>query len=95
MLIVTASVTARAENIEMFAQLAVAHVRRSRAQDGCLHHMVARDCENPRRLCFVEHWRDRASLDTQMRSPEALAFATAVRREADSWEAPHIYEVSP
>lgn len=38
MLIVTGSLTARPDNYDMFLGEAVAHVRRSRGEDGCLHH---------------------------------------------------------
>lgn len=94
MLIVTGSLTARPDNYEAFLARAIAHVRRSRAEDGCLHHSVARDCENPFRLVFIERWRDRAALDAHFRVPEAIAFVTDIRRDAAAWEGPAIYEVT-
>ncbi|NJR78078.1 putative quinol monooxygenase [Sphingomonas corticis] len=94
MLIVTGSLTARPDNFEAFLASALAHVRRSRAEDGCLHHAVARDCENPYRLVFFETWRDRAALDAHFRVAEAIAFVTDIRRDAAAWAGPTIYEVT-
>ena len=94
MLIVTGSLTARADTIDTFAALALAHVRRSREEDGCLHHAVARDCENPYRLVFFEQWRDRAALEAHFRVPESIAFVIAIRRGAESWDGPDIHEVA-
>ncbi|KQT31229.1 hypothetical protein ASG29_14750 [Sphingomonas sp. Leaf412] len=94
MLIVTGSLTARPDNFDMFLGEAIAHVRRSRDEDGCLHHGVARDCEHPYRLVFVERWRDRAALDAHFRVRGSIAFVTAIRREAETWEGPEIYEVA-
>ncbi|MGJ3629456.1 NUDIX domain-containing protein [Sphingomonas sp. MMS24-JH45] len=43
MLIVTGSVTARRDTFDALLAKALAHVRRSRTEDGCLHHEVALD----------------------------------------------------
>ena len=50
MLIVTGSLTERPETFEELRGLALEHVRRSRAEPGCLSHAVHVDCENPLRL---------------------------------------------
>ena len=94
MLIVTGSLTARPDNFEAFLAGALAHVRRSREEDGCIHHAVARDCENPYRLVFFEQWRDRDALDAHFRVAEAIAFVTDIRRDAESWEGPTIHQVA-
>ena len=46
MLIVTGSATARPETIAEMTALALEHVRRSRAEPGCLSHEVHVDAEN-------------------------------------------------
>ncbi len=54
MLIVTGSLTASPDTFATLLAEAQAHVRRSRGEEGCLHHEVARDCEEPMRLVFFE-----------------------------------------
>lgn len=94
MLIVTGSLTARPENFEMFLEHALAHTRRSRDEDGCLHHEVSRDCEDPMRLVFFEKWRDRTALDAHFKVAASIDFVTAIRREAASSEGPDVYAVA-
>lgn len=74
MIIITGSILARAETFEEIKRLALAHVRRSRTEDGCLHHSVHVDVENPLRLVFVERWRDRASVLKHFSDREARGF---------------------
>jgi quinol monooxygenase YgiN len=62
MLIVTGSVVARPETIDDVTTLSLDHVHRSRQEAGCFLHSVHRDVEDPLRLVFLEHWRDRESL---------------------------------
>lgn len=94
MLIVTGSLTARPENVDAFTQQALAHVRRSREEDGCLHHEVSRDCENPLRLVFFERWRDQAALDAHFKVAASIEFVTAIRRDAAASEGPDVYAVA-
>ncbi|WP_394762891.1 putative quinol monooxygenase [Phenylobacterium sp.] len=79
MLIVTGSITARPESFEALREAALDHVRRSRAEPGCLTHSVQVDCENPLRLVFYEEWADRAALDVHFAQPGSGAFMRAVR----------------
>ena len=62
MLIVTGSVQSRPETIVEVLALSVEHVRRSRAEPGCLMHSVHQDVEDPMRVVFVEQWEDKAAL---------------------------------
>ena len=94
MLIVTGSLTARPDNFDDMLAQAQAHVARSRAEDGCLHHEVARDCEDPMRLVFFEKWRDRAALEAHFRVPASIGFVAAIRRDAAASSGPDIYEVA-
>jgi quinol monooxygenase YgiN len=82
MILITGSITARPETIDTIRQLSLAHVARSRTEDGCLHHAVHTDCENPLRLVFVEHWRDRAAVAKHFADPAARTFAADARRLA-------------
>ncbi len=69
MLIVTGSVTARADTFEALLEAALAHVARSRTEPGCLSHSVHVDCENPMRLFFYEEWQDRTALGAHFAEP--------------------------
>ena len=60
MIVVTGSVTARADSFDEVRKLSLEHVRRSRTEPGCISHAVHVDCENPLRLVFFEQWADRA-----------------------------------
>jgi quinol monooxygenase YgiN len=78
-ILITGSILARAETFEEIKRLALAHVRRSRTEDGCLHHSVHVDVENPLRLVFVERWRDRAAVMKHFADKEARNFVKAAR----------------
>jgi len=78
-IVITGSILARAETFEEIKRLALAHVRRSRTEDGCLHHSVHVDVENPLRLVFVERWRDRAAALKHFADKEARGFVKAAR----------------
>lgn len=49
-------------------------VRASRDEDGCLDYAFARDLADPDTLVLFERWRDRAALDSHMRSPHMAEF---------------------
>ena len=50
MLIVTGSIEARPDTIDRILELGLAHVRRSRQEQGCLLHSIHRDVENDLRV---------------------------------------------
>jgi quinol monooxygenase YgiN len=82
MLIVTGSVTARADTFEALLEAALAHVARSRTEPGCLRHNVHVDCEDPLRLFFYEEWADRAALDVHFAQPGSAKLMEAIRELA-------------
>ncbi len=82
MLIVTGSISARADTLEALRALSLEHVARSRAEPGCLEHGVAVDADDALRLVFFERWADRPALDAHFALPASRAFAGAVARLA-------------
>lgn len=95
MLIVTGSVTARADTLDALREAALAHVARSRGEPGCLTHSVHVDCENPLRLFFYEEWSDRAALDAHFAQPGSHAFMAAVRELAAESTRVRILPIEP
>jgi quinol monooxygenase YgiN len=91
-ILITGSILARPETFEEITALSLAHVRRSRSEDGCLHHAVYVDVENPLRLVFVERWRDRAAVARHFADIDARAFVKAVRVLAASTTEIALYE---
>ena len=79
MLVVTGSVTARADTFEALLEAGLAHTARSRTEPGCLTHSVHIDAEDPLRIFFYEEWADRAALDAHFAQDGSKAFMTAVR----------------
>ncbi len=79
MILITGSVVARPETLEEIRRLSLAHVRRSRAEDGCLHHAVHVDVENPLRLVFVERWRDGEAVRRHFADRQARDFVKSLR----------------
>lgn len=93
MIIVTGSVTARADSFEAMRQASLDHVARSRTEDGCLLHSVQVDCENPLRLFFYEQWRDMAALRVHGQVAGSQTFLAAVRALAASSEPITVHQV--
>lgn len=83
-LIVTGSIRVRPEELERAVELSLEHVRRSRAEPGCLLHSVHRDVEEPLRLVFLEHWSDASALRTHFDVPASGAFVRALSRLTDN-----------
>jgi quinol monooxygenase YgiN len=73
-IIVLGSVRSRPETVDKAVAVSLAHVRRSRAEPGCLLHSVHHDVEDPFRLVFVEHWADSDALRTHFRVPASREF---------------------
>ena len=92
MIIVLGGIVARPESIDEALRVSLEHVHRSRLEPGCLLHSVHRDVEDPLHLVFVEHWADRAALDTHFVVPASRAFVKALRGLASSATAMAIYE---
>jgi len=95
MLIVTGSVTARSSDaFERLLALSLDHVRRSRAEPGCIGHSVHVDCENSLRLFFFERWADRAALEAHFAVPESIAFIREMRALTSATDGPAIFETA-
>lgn len=95
MIMVTGSVTARPETFEEARRLSLEHVRRSRAEPGCISHAVHADCENPLRLVFFECWEDRDTLAAHFRVPASREFVGALRILAAGPTTIDLFEASP
>ena len=94
MIIVTGSVTARADTLAALQAASLDHVHRSRAEDGCLLHSVHADCESPLRLFFYEEWRDLAALIVHGQQPGSHMFLAAVRELAATTEPIAVWEAT-
>lgn len=88
MILVLGSVRIHADRIDDALALSHTHVRRSRAEPGCITHAVHRDGEDAQRLVFVEQWSDMAALQQHFRVPESRGFVKALA--AMALEAPRM-----
>lgn len=93
-IIVTGSVVVRPEDLDEAVAVSLEHVRRSRAEPGCLLHSVHLDVEDPNRLVFLEQWADRAALDAHFAVPESGAFVAALSALAAAPPAMEIHETA-
>lgn len=94
MIVVIGSFIAKEGQRDKALALSLAHVHRSRTEDGCLMFSVNVDAENSNRLVFVEEWRDMAALKTHFKVPECLAFASHINELAESVAPLNIYEAT-
>jgi quinol monooxygenase YgiN len=92
MIVVTGSFLAKDGQFDTALALSLAHVRRSRLEDGCLLHSVNIDAENANRLVFVEEWRDMAALHVHFKVPECREFAAQINELAESVAPLSIFE---
>jgi quinol monooxygenase YgiN len=76
------------------SRLSLEHVRRSRAENGCISHAVHIDCENPLRLVFIEQWADRAALMAHFAVPASRDFVRALQPLAADSPTLEIYDAS-
>ncbi len=94
MIVVTGSVTARADRFDEVRKLSLEHVRRSRTEPGCISHAVHVDCENPLRLVFFEQWADRAALLAHFAVPASRDFVRSLQALAESATTIELYEAT-
>ena len=78
MIVVIGSVLVRDGHMAEAQKLSLEHVHRSRTEPGCVSHAVHVDCENPKRLVFVEQWADHASLQAHFKVPASRQFVAAL-----------------
>jgi len=95
LIIITGSILASSESFAELRALSLEHVRRSRAEPGCLSHAVHIDVENPLRLVFLETWLDRAAVAAHFAVPESRAFAKAARQLAAEPPVIQVYDANP
>jgi quinol monooxygenase YgiN len=91
--VVTGSIRARPERVDELLALSLEHVRRSRAEPGCISHGVHRDVEDPLRLVFVEEWAGHAALRAHFALPASRAFVKAAAACASGTPSMSLYEV--
>ena len=94
MIVVTGSVTARADSFDEVRKLSLEHVRRSRTEPGCISHAVHIDCENPLRLVFFEQWADRAALLAHFAVPASRDFVRALQSLAAAATTIELYDAT-
>jgi quinol monooxygenase YgiN len=94
MIVVTGSVTARADSFDEVRKLSLEHVRRSRTEPGCISHAVHVDCENPLRLVFFEQWADRAALLAHFAVPASRDFVRSLQTLAAAATTIELYEAT-
>jgi quinol monooxygenase YgiN len=92
MIVVTGSVTARADTFDEVRRLSLEHVHRSRGEPGCISHAVHIDCENPLRLVFFEQWADRAALAAHFAVPASRDFVRALQPLTDGATSIELYD---
>lgn len=95
MIVVTGDILASEASFEELLALSLDHVRRSRAEPGCISHDVHRHAEQPLRLVFVERWADMAALKAHFAVPASQDFARAVRDLAEERPNLAVYEADP
>jgi quinol monooxygenase YgiN len=94
MIIVTGSVTAKPESFELLLEASLAHVHRSRTEDGCISHAVRIDSEDPMKLVFFEEWRDLEALQAHFVAPGIKDLLAAFREHSSASEKITAYEAS-
>ncbi|MBS0478564.1 MAG: antibiotic biosynthesis monooxygenase [Proteobacteria bacterium] len=94
MIIVTGSVTAKPGSFEALLEASVAHVRRSRTEDGCISHAVRIDSEDPMKLVFYEEWRDIAALQAHFATPGIAELLAAFREHGCASDKITTYEAT-
>jgi len=83
-----------ATTFEEVRKLSLEHVRRSRAEPGCISHAVHVDCENPLRLVFFEQWADRAALLAHFAVPASREFVRSLRSLAAAATTIELYDAT-
>ena len=95
MILVTGSVHAKPDTRDRVLAISLEHVRRSRAEPGCLLHSVHFDAEDPLHLVFVEHWADADALRAHFGVPASRAFAKELGVLAATPPRMAIYDAQP
>ncbi|MGH0030566.1 MAG: putative quinol monooxygenase [Myxococcota bacterium] len=75
MITVWGSVVAAEGNVEELLAISLAHVRRSRQEEGCVAHGAYVDAEDANRVVFFEKWESAAALRRHFAVPASIEFA--------------------
>ena len=94
MIIVTGSFIAKQGKFNAALALSLAHVERSRLEEGCVMFSANIDAENPNRLVFLEEWRNMAVLHAHFKVPACVQFAAQVAELAESVAPLSIYDAT-
>lgn len=94
MIIVTGSIVAKPDSFDELMALSLEHVRRSRAEEGCLSHGVHRDAENPLRLVFLERWTDLAAISAHFQVAASREFVRRAREMAAQEPELNLYDAT-
>ena len=94
MIIVLGSFVVQGGSMDQAMALSQQHVRRSRAEPGCIEHNVSIDAERPDRLVFVERWESAQALQAHFAVPESRAFAREIGRLAVAPPSIEIFDAS-
>jgi quinol monooxygenase YgiN len=95
MVIVLGSIVAQEKHLAEALALSLEHVRRSRAEPGCISHAVHQDTENPLRLVFVEQWASQEALWAHFKVPASRGFVKAVASLAKEAPSMALYAATP
>ena len=79
MIIITATVTIKADHYADAVALSKRHVAASRLEDGCLSHRYFEDPEAERTLVFLEYWKDQDAIDHHFAQSYSREFAASFR----------------
>jgi quinol monooxygenase YgiN len=94
MIIVTGSITAKPDSFEALLEACLAHVQRSRLEDGCISHAVRVDTENPLKLVFFEEWRDLLALQAHFVTPGIADLLAAFKEHSSASEPITTYDAT-
>jgi quinol monooxygenase YgiN len=94
MILVTGSIAAKPETIAEMTRVAREHVRRSRAEPGCISHHVSVDADDPLTLHFIERWESPAALKAHFAVRASRTLWTTLQDLAADPGAMHIYEAN-
>jgi quinol monooxygenase YgiN len=94
MIIVTGSIQSRPGDLEELLAISLEHVRRSRAEPGCVVHSVHQNVEDALTVVFFEQWKDRESLAAHFAVPASRHFVSAVTALATTPPTISIYEAT-
>ena len=95
MVIVTGTATIRPDALDRAIAVSLEHVRRSRAEPGCIEHGVHQRADDPLTLFFFERWADQDAISAHFKVPESREFVTALGALTTKPPSMTIYDATP